>query len=56
MGPYYYIIEKFDGDYAVLRRTDIESKDTLLIARALIPLECDEGTKLLWENFEYTII
>lgn len=56
MGPYYYIVEKIDGDYAVLVRTDIKCDDKLLIARALIPPECDEGTSLLWENFEYTII
>lgn len=56
MGPYYYIVEKIDGDYAVLVRTDIKSDDKLPIARALIPSECDEGTRLLWENFEYTII
>ena len=24
MGPYEYIVEKIDGDYAFLRRTDIE--------------------------------
>ena len=56
MGPYYYEVKKIDGDYAVLVRTDIKSDDKLLIARALIPSECDEGTRLLWENFEYTII
>ena len=56
MGPYYYEVKKIDGDYAVLVRTDIKIDDKLMIARALIPSECDEGTRLLWENFEYTII
>ncbi|MCM1329919.1 MAG: DUF3006 domain-containing protein [Ruminococcus sp.] len=56
MGPFYYIAEKIDGDYAVLRRTDIQSEDTVLVARALLPEETDEGTRLLWENLEYTVI
>ena len=56
MGPYKYIVEKIDGDYAVLRRTDIQTEDTVLVARALLPDETDEGTLLLWENLEYSII
>ncbi|MGN0674632.1 MAG: hypothetical protein ACI4KG_02690 [Oscillospiraceae bacterium] len=56
MGPYEYIVEKIDGDYAVLRRTDIASEDTVLVARALLPDETDEGTRLLWENLEYSVI
>ena len=56
MGPFEYIVIKIDGDYAVLKRTDIESEDTVLVARALLPEETDEGTRLLWENLEYTVI
>ena len=56
MGPYEYIVEKIDGDYAVLRRTDIQTEDTVLVARALLPEETDEGTRLLWENLEYSVI
>lgn len=56
MGPYEYVVEKIDGDYAVLRRTDIQSEDTVLVARALLPDETDEGTRLLWENLEYSVI
>ena len=56
MGPYEYIVEKIDGDYAVLRRTDIASEDTVLVARALLPDETDEGPRLLWENLEYSVI
>lgn len=56
MGPYEYIVEKIDGDYAVLRRTDIQTEDTVLVARALLPEEIDEGTRLLWENLEYSIM
>ncbi len=56
MGPYEYIVKRIDGDYAVLLRTDIAGDDTILVARALLPEEIDEGTYLLWENLEYTII
>ncbi len=51
-----FIVKKIDGDYAVLIRTDKSDDDEFLIARALLPLETDEGTKLLWEKLEYTII
>lgn len=56
MGPFYYKIIKFDGDYSVLKRTDIDSDDTLLLARALLPEEADENSSLIFENFEYRII
>lgn len=56
METMYYIIVKIDGDYAILQRTDIQTEDTLLVARALLPMDIDEGTKLLWENLEYTIM
>lgn len=53
---YCYIVNKIDGDYAILQRTDIETEDTILVARALLPIEIDEGTRLRCENFEYSII
>lgn len=56
MGPYKYVVEKIDGDYAVLRRTDIQTEDMVLVARALLPDETDEGTQLLWKNLEYYVI
>lgn len=56
MGPYTYIVEQINGDYAVLRRTDVPGGDTLLVARALLPMETDEGVGLLWENFEYSVL
>jgi len=51
-----YVVQKIDGDYAVLRRIDIKTADTILVARALLPMDIFEGTKLLWENLEYSII
>lgn len=56
MGPYEYKVIRIDGDYAHLLRTDIATDDIITVARALLPDEIDEGTKLLWENLEYTVI
>ncbi|MCR4717622.1 MAG: chorismate--pyruvate lyase [Lachnospiraceae bacterium] len=56
MDTFYYVVESIDGDYANLRRTDIESDDLKLVARALLPAEIDEGTKLKYEFLQYEII
>ena len=56
MGPFEYVVIRIDGDYAVLKRTDVAGEDTILVARALLPEETDEGTRLLWEYLEYTIL
>lgn len=56
MGPFEYKVVRIDGDYAHLLRTDIPTEKTILVARALLPDDIDEGTMLLWENLEYTVI
>lgn len=56
MNTYYYVVESIDGDYAHLRRTDEESAELKLVARALLPTEIKEGTKLIYEWMEYSII
>ena len=56
MGPFDYVVVKLYGDYADLKRTDIESDELLMIARALLPDEVEEGTRLRYEMFEYTIV
>ena len=43
--PFYYEVVSIDGDYANLKRTDIESDDIKLVARALLPDGINEGTK-----------
>ncbi|MBC5786550.1 MULTISPECIES: DUF3006 domain-containing protein [Clostridiaceae] len=53
MGPVYYTVQKINGDYAVLLSDDgVENT----VAMALLPFGVDEGNRLLWENFVYTII
>lgn len=56
MGPYDTKWRASDGDYAVLRRTDNDTHDEILVARALLPEEIDIGTALLYEMFTYSII
>lgn len=56
MNRFEYVVVSIDGDYANLRRIDIESDEIKLVARALLPAEIMEGTKLLYEWMEYSIM
>ena len=53
---WYYEVVSIDGDYANLKRTDIESDDLKLVARALLPAEITVGSKLKYEMLQYEII
>ena len=53
---WYYEVVSIDGDYANLRRTDIESSDLKLVARALLPAEIMQGSKLKYEMLQYEIL
>ena len=53
---WYYEVVSIDGDYANLKRTDVESQELKLIARALLPAEIKEGSKLKYEMMQYEII
>lgn len=56
MGPFYYKVNRIDGDYAYLLRTDISDNEEMIVARALLPQDIDVGTNLKWENLVYTTI
>lgn len=56
IGPFDYRVQRIDGDYAVLVRIDIESEDEKLVARALLPGDIVEGSKLHYEYLEYSIL
>ena len=56
METIFYVVEKIDGDYANLRRTDTDDDELKLVARALLPSEIQEGTKLKYELLQYEII
>lgn len=56
MGPYKYVVISIEGEYATLKRIDIDSDDTIFIALALLPSGTDVKSELLWENFEYKML
>lgn len=56
METWYYEVISIDGDYANLKRTDIESDDIKLVARALLPVEISEGCNLKYEFLQYSMI
>ena len=55
METWYYEVVSIDGDYANLRRKDIESDDLNLVARALLPPEIVEGSRLKYEMMSYSL-
>lgn len=56
METWFYEVVSIDGDYANLRRTDIESNDIKIVARALLPAEIYEGCRLRYEWMQYAIV
>ena len=44
-----YVVALINGDYAIL---EDENKEQISIARALLPMEINEGTRLFFENFQ----
>lgn len=56
METWYYEVVSIDGDYANLKRTDIETGDVKLVARALLPAEVQEGSRLKYECLQYEMI
>lgn len=56
MNTFQYEVVSIDGDYANLRRIDVESEEIKLVARALLPPEIREGTRLLYEMMQYEIM
>ena len=55
METWYYEVVSIDGDYANLRRTDIESDDLKLVALALLPSGIVEGSRLKYEMMQYEL-
>lgn len=56
MNTFQYQVVSIDGDYANLKRTDIESDDLKLVARALLPPEIMEGSRLKYELMQYFMV
>ncbi len=50
MEPILYRVVRINGDYAELISEDgVENT----VAMALLPMEIEEGCRVLWENFTY---
>ena len=56
METWYYEVVSIAGDYANLKRTDIDSDELKMVARALLPAEIMEGSRLKYEWMQYEII
>lgn len=56
MNTFDYVVERIDGDYAYLKRVDEPSDEEKTVARALLPQEIAEGTKLHYEFMMYSVI
>ena len=49
----YFTVSRIEGEYAYLLS---EEGEELFIALALLPFGCDVGTRLAYENLEFSII
>jgi hypothetical protein len=56
METIFYQVINIEGDYANLKRTDVETEDLKLVARALLPAEIFEGCRLKYELLQYEIV
>ena len=56
MNAFDYVVARIDGDYAYLKRIDEPSDEEKIVARALLPQEIAEGTKLHYEFMMYSIV
>lgn len=53
MEPVFYTVTRIDGEYA--RMISDEGVENT-VAMALLPLEVEEGCRLLWQAFTYEIV
>lgn len=51
-----YRITRIEGEYAYLLDEAAPEREELFLALALLPMGCDVGTRLKWENFLYEIV
>ena len=53
MEPVYYTVNTINGDYAYMTSdSGVENQ----VAMFLLPDGADVGSRLLWENFEWTLV
>lgn len=51
-----YKVARIDGDYAYLQLLNNPQEELKCVARALLPPEINEGTKLAYELMQYEIM
>lgn len=51
-----YTVERIDGDYAYLKRIDEPEEELKCVARALLPPEIMEESRLAYEMLQYTLL
>lgn len=51
-----YIVVRIDGDYVYLQQLEDETVELKLVARALLPEEVQEGSKLHYAMLQYTLM
>ena len=51
-----YIVERIDGDYAYLQQEEQPQDELKSVARALLPPEIQEGSRLKYEILQYEMI
>ncbi len=51
-----YTVERIDGDYAYLRRDERPEEEPKCVARALLPAQIREGSRLKYEMMQYEIL
>ena len=56
MEPREYTLVRIEGEYAYLREDGASPDDDIFIALSLLPMGADEGSRLLFENFSYTLL
>ncbi len=51
-----YTVHRIDGDYAFLLEEQVETAEEKCVARALLPPEISEGSRLLYECLQYELL
>lgn len=51
-----YTVHRIDGDYAFLLEEQVETAEEKCVARALLPAEITEGSRLLYECLQYELL
>ena len=50
-----YVVGRIDGDYAYLNQLANPDAEEKCVARALLPAEIAEGSRLMYECFQYSM-